>query len=47
MGRYITHEQLPFKGRLVKIRLRNYGFNSISNSQKMKMNFSKLHRTAP
>lgn len=31
MGRYITHEQLPFKGRLVKIRLRNYGFNSIVN----------------
>ena len=31
MGRYITHEQLPFKGKLVKIRLRNYGFNSIVN----------------
>lgn len=31
MGRYITHEQLPFKGRLVKIRLRNYGFNSVVN----------------
>ena len=29
MGRYITHEQLPFKGKLVKIRLRTYGFNSI------------------
>lgn len=31
MGRYITHEQLPFKGKLVKIRLRNYGFNNIVN----------------
>lgn len=31
MGRYITHEQLPFKGKLVKIRLRNHGFNSIVN----------------
>lgn len=29
MGKYITHEQLPFKGKLVKIRLRTYGFNSI------------------
>lgn len=29
MGKYITHEQLPFKGKLVKIRLRNYGFNSV------------------
>ena len=31
MGKYITHEQLPFKGKLVKIRLRTYGFNSIVN----------------
>lgn len=29
MGKYMTHEQLPFKGKLVKIRLRTYGFNSI------------------
>ena len=26
MGKYITHEQLPFKGKLVKIRLRTYWF---------------------
>lgn len=31
MGKYITHEQLPFKGKLVKIRLRTYGFNSFVN----------------
>ena len=29
MGKYMTHEQLPFNGKLVKIRLRTYGFNSI------------------
>lgn len=34
MGRYITHEQLPFKGKLVKIRLRNYGFNSVVNQSR-------------
>lgn len=34
MGRYITHEQLQFKGRLVKIRLRNYGFNSVVNQSR-------------
>ena len=34
MGKYITHEQLPFKGELVKIRLRTYGFGDIfSQSQ--------------
>lgn len=31
MGKYMTHEQLPFKGKLVKIRLRTYGFNSFVN----------------
>ena len=34
MGKYITHEQLPFKGKLVKIRLRNYGFNSVVNQSR-------------
>lgn len=34
MGRYITHEQIPFKGKLVKIRMRSYGFsNVVSQSQ--------------
>lgn len=34
MGRYITHEQIPFKGKLVKIRMRSYGFSSVvSQSQ--------------
>ena len=31
MGRYITHEQLPFKGKLVKIRMRSYGFSNIAS----------------
>lgn len=31
MGRYITHEQLPFKGKLVKIRMRSYGFSNVVN----------------
>lgn len=34
MGKYITHEQLPFKGKLAKIRLRNYGFNSVVNQSR-------------
>lgn len=34
MGRYITHEQIPFKGKLVKIRMRSYWFsNVVSQSQ--------------
>ena len=31
MGRYITHEQLPFKGKLVKIRMRSYGFSNVAS----------------
>ena len=31
MGRYITHEQLPFKGKLVKIRMRRYGFSNVAS----------------
>ena len=31
MGRYITHEQLPFKGKLVKIRVRSYGFSNVAS----------------
>lgn len=44
MGRYITHEQLPFKGKLVKIRLRNYGFNNIVNQSE---NEDELLEIAP
>lgn len=31
MGRYITHKQLPFKGKLVKIRMRRYGFSNVAS----------------
>lgn len=31
MGRYITHKQLPFKGKLVKIRMRSYGFSNVAS----------------
>lgn len=47
MGKYMTHEQLPFKGKLVKIRLRTYGFNSIVISHEMRRNSSKSRRAAP
>ena len=31
MGSYITHDPLPFKGTLVKIRMRSYGFSNVAS----------------
>lgn len=47
MGKYMTHEQLPFKGKLVKIRLRTYGFNSIVTQPRNEEELLESRRAAP